>query len=278
MNTGTGPDLLGVCEVENRYVLDLLVTQLARLLPARKYRIVHADTDDARGIDVAFFFDPKHFTAPKKEVFFHVVMRRNATREILQVNFQTAKGRTWSVFANHWPSRSGGQAESAGYRHIAGETLAYFHARALEVHGPDTPALAMGDFNDEPFDLSLVSHALSTRQRRQVVEADIARFWNLTWPALGRADGTFHFESEPYVFDQFLVNKNMARDDSKIARSGQHRRGPPLPGNVHEGPLPVSAGLRRHGQQGSRRRLLRPLPHRHPSRGSRLTRTRPSCA
>jgi hypothetical protein len=69
-------------------------------------------------------------------VFFHVVTRRNATREIVQVNFQTHTGHTWAVFGDHWPSRSGGQLESAGYRQIAGETLSFFHRRVLEVHGP----------------------------------------------------------------------------------------------------------------------------------------------
>ena len=84
------------------------------------------------------------------------------------------------MFGNHWPSRSGGQAESAGYRHIAGETLAYFHQRVLEVHNRTTPVLTMGDFNDEPFDTSLVVHALSTRQQRKVVNATtVPRLWNL---------------------------------------------------------------------------------------------------
>ena len=217
MNAGAGPDLLGVCEVENRFVIDLLVDSLKARLPARDYSVVHADTDDARGIDVAFIYDPSLFTAPPTEVFFHVVMRRNATREIVQVNFQTHRNRTWSVFGNHWPSRSGGQHESAGYRHIAGETLAYFHERALEVHGPTTPALAMGDFNDEPFDTSLVIHALSTRQRQRVVDADIPLFWNLTWAVIGSpTDGSFHFNNEPNLLDQILVNRNMARQDSPI--------------------------------------------------------------
>jgi hypothetical protein len=143
MNQGAGPDLLGVCEVENRFVLDLLATALADRLDGRRYEIVHADTDDARGIDVAFLYDPTLLAVPAGEVFFHVVMRRNATREIVQVNFTSRGGRTWAVFGNHWPSRSGGQHESAGYRAIAGETLAYFHQRAREVHGEDTPALAM---------------------------------------------------------------------------------------------------------------------------------------
>jgi hypothetical protein len=217
MNDGGGPDLLGVCEVENRFVLDLLVDVLRNRLPDRRYGIVHADTDDARGIDVAFIYNLDLLEAPADEVFFHVVMRRNATREIVQVNFRTSRGRTWTVFGNHWPSRSGGAFESSGYRDIAGETLAFFHERALQEHGETTPALAMGDFNDEPFDTSLVVHALSTRQRRRVVEADTPRFWNLMWPAIGGPDGTFYFNNEPNLLDQFLANTNMAHDDSPIA-------------------------------------------------------------
>ena len=216
MNDGLGPDLLGVCEVENRTVLDLLVADVMTRLPARQYGIVHADTQDARGIDVAFIYDSLQFTAPAAEVFFHVVMRRNATRDILQVNFQTAHGRTWAVFGNHWPSRSGGQFESEGFRDIAGETLSYFHERVLELHGPDTPALAMGDFNDEPFNASLVTHALSTRQRNKVTEADTPRFWNLMWPAMGIPDGTFYYDNQPNLLDQFLVNANMAEAASPI--------------------------------------------------------------
>jgi endonuclease/exonuclease/phosphatase family metal-dependent hydrolase len=216
MHGGQGPDLLGVCEVENRFVIDLLVAAVTSRLPGRQYSVVHAETDDARGIDVAFIYDSTLFEVPPDETFFHVVMRRNATREIVQVNFVTARGRTWSVFGNHWPSRSGGQFESAGYRQIAGETLSFFHQRALEVHGEATPALAMGDFNDEPFDISLVTHALSTRQRQKVVNARNPNFWNLMWPVMGGPDGTFYFDNQPNLLDQFLVNRNMATQDDPI--------------------------------------------------------------
>ncbi|MGY1617390.1 endonuclease/exonuclease/phosphatase family protein [Geodermatophilus sp. SYSU D00691] len=216
MNAGGAPDLIGVCEVENRFVLDLLVAAVNQSVPARSYTVVHADARDARGIDVAFLYDPELFEVPDGETFFHVVVRRTATRDILQVNFRTRTGRTWTVFGNHWPSRSGGQFESAGYRHIAGETLAYFHQRAREVHGDDTPVLAMGDFNDEPFDASLVVHALSTRQRQKVVAADTPRLWNLMWPTAGEPDGTFYFDNQPNVLDQFLVNENMARSNAPL--------------------------------------------------------------
>jgi hypothetical protein len=99
---------LGICEVENEFVVDRLKDRVNALLPARTYQVVHADTVDERGIDVAFLFDPTLFTAPPNERFQHVVMRRTATREIFQVNFQTHRGRTWAIFGNHWPLRSGG--------------------------------------------------------------------------------------------------------------------------------------------------------------------------
>jgi predicted extracellular nuclease len=95
MNSGQGPDLLGVCEVENRFVVERLVERVnAKLLAPRSYAVVHADTGDARGIDVAFIYDDTLFGVPlplQESVFFHVVMRRNATREIVQVNFKTTE-------------------------------------------------------------------------------------------------------------------------------------------------------------------------------------------
>lgn len=217
MNGGSGPDLLGVCEVENEFVLTLLADAVRARL-GRTYRVAHADTIDQRGIDVAFLYDPAVFTVPPGELFQHVVMRRTGTRELLQVNFAVG-GRTLAVFGNHWPSRSGGRWESAAYRATAGETLAFFHERVLEVHGADTPVLAMGDFNDEPFDVSLTEHALSTRQRAKVVGSTSApRLWNLMWPIAGsdegsgaarRPVGTFYFENVANVLDQFLVNRNL---------------------------------------------------------------------
>jgi hypothetical protein len=74
MNTGQGPDLLGVCEVENRFVVDRLLERVNAALPAaRSYDVVHADTDDARGIDIAFIYDDTLFQVPlplEESVFF----------------------------------------------------------------------------------------------------------------------------------------------------------------------------------------------------------------
>ena len=212
MNGGCGPDILGVCEVENRHVLDPLLQTLAPI--GRNYDVSHHDMSDQRGIDVGFIYDANLFNA--EDLFSHFVMRRTATRDILQVNFRTHRGRLLVVIGNHWPSRSGGEQDSAGYRAIAGETLAYFHQRILDVHGEETPVLAMGDFNDEPFDPSLVNYALSTGSRTKVVNADIPRFLNLMWPILGQSLGTLYYDNFPNVLDQFLANKNASKDKAPI--------------------------------------------------------------
>ena len=212
MNGGRGPEILGVCEVENKYVMGLLVEDLSSL--RRKYSMLHHDMSDQRGIDVGFIFDADLFTAG--DMFSHFVMRRTATRDILQVNLSTRKGRRFVIIGNHWPSRSGGEPESAGYRAIAGETLAYFHERILEVLGADTPILAMGDFNDEPFDPSLEDYALSTRSQKKVINANIPRVLNLMWPLMGQGKGTLYFDNFPNIFDQFLANKNLLNDNSPI--------------------------------------------------------------
>jgi predicted extracellular nuclease len=202
MNEGKGPDLLGVCEIENRYVLEALRDGLNAL--NRNYDIVHADAEDHRGIDVAFLYDRDVFTA--QETFFHFIVKRYATRDLVQVNFQTAQGNRFVVVGNHWPSRSSGQLESEPYRIIAGETLAYFHQRILEQLGDDTAVLAVGDFNDEPFNRSLVEYALADRQRRKVTQARNPKFFNLMWPIVGQGIGTHYYDNYANVLDQFLAN------------------------------------------------------------------------
>ena len=244
MNGGRGPDLLGACEIENAFVMDLLIANLHNRLPGRQYARVHADTSDQRGIDVAFIYDSQLLSVDPAAIFQHIVMRRTATRELLQVNFETALHRTWTVFANHWPSRSGGQFESNGYRAIAGETLAYFHQRTRQVLGDKAPVLAMGDFNDEPFDDSLVRYALSTRQRQRVISARIPLLWNLMWGRTGAAEGTFYFENLPNLLDQFLVNENMAQSTSPFQAQANTVEILRFPGMVAPGnyPKPVPFG------------------------------------
>ncbi len=217
MNNGLGPDLLGVCEVENKQVLELLLSSLA--LPARKYKIIHQDMKDERGIDIAFMYDDKLFSPDKKpNVFSLEIMKRHATRDMLQVNFKTRKSnQSFIVIGNHWPSRSGGQYESEPYRMMAGETLSYWMKRIQDLRGEDVAVLVMGDFNDEPFSRSLTDYALSVNGEQKVVRGNNPYLFNLMYPAVASNLGTIVFDGTPSVIDQFMVSKGLLSSNGKFS-------------------------------------------------------------
>ncbi len=212
MNGNRGPDILGVCEVENQPVLQLLANNLSGL--GRNYQIAHHDTSDERGIDVAFIYDAAKFTVERQ--FFYIVLKRTATRDLFQVNLRTPAGRDLILVGNHWPSRSGGQLESEPYRIVAAETLSYWHERILEEKGADTAILMMGDFNDEPFNRSLTDYALSTNSIAKVRNARTAKLYNLMWPLMGKGLGTFYYDNLPNMLDQFLVSKGFLKNNAPI--------------------------------------------------------------
>lgn len=221
MNDGAGPDVLGVCEVEDAHVLGDLANQLTAALPQRRYQLVHADSArDQRGIDTAFVYDAARYTVDPARVFNHFVVRRTGTRDIVQATFRTTTGRDLVLLCNHWPSRSGGTAESAGFRATAGETLGYWHERIRQETGVDTPVLAFGDFNDDPWDESITRHANAVRERGDVVRARSAVFYNLAWDYLRTelvdhngqprlVEGTLYHDNDGHLFDQILVNTSI---------------------------------------------------------------------
>ena len=225
MNNNNGPDILGVCEVENEYVVRKLADSLKDL--SHSYGVVHADTKDDRGIDVAFIYDSKKFDIEKdsesgeKLIFSHFIMKREATRDIVQVNFKTKPSHNRLVLiGNHWPSRGGGQYESEPYRIIAGETLSYFHQRILEENNKEekgnTAILVMGDFNDEPFNRSITDYALaSTSMLKVKLSKEAPRLYNLMWTIMAKGIGTFYYNNFPNLLDQFMVSKGII-DGNKI--------------------------------------------------------------
>jgi hypothetical protein len=251
MNGGAGPDVLGVCEIENEHVLRLLIDALA--LTTRDYDVAHADTSDERGIDVAFLFDRAIFE--KREQFSQVILARNATRDLFQVTLAIkASGRERIMIGNHWPARSEGVYESEPYRILAAETLAYWHERIMAIKGADMPVLAMGDFNDEPFNRSLVQYALSTLQAAKVLKARSPRFFNLMWPLLGQRRGTHYFDNFASLLDQFLVSRPLLERMAPLRVGPESVRIEAFPEMVGRGDYPAprrfgrpSSGLDRTG-------------------------------
>ncbi len=210
-NNFSGPDVLGMCEIENKEVVQKLIKKLN--IKGRNYGIVHEDMSDQRGIDLAFIYDKNKYKHLNK-TYSYEVLKRSSTRDIFQFELQTQNGRNLILIGNHWPARSAGQYASEPYRMMAGETLSYWLKRIQEIKGADTPVIVMGDFNDTPFDRSLREYALSTHSKNRVIYGRNPYLYNLMWELMGQRKGTYIFDSEPQMLDQFLVSKGLLKRNS----------------------------------------------------------------
>ena len=119
INGGAGPDILRVCEVESKVVLEKPVNKIPL---SRNYKIAHDNSKDNRGIDITFIYDADSFKLEAN--FSHFIVKRNATRDLFQVNLRIEKDeRLLVLVGNHWPARISGMFDSKPYRLIAGEAL-----------------------------------------------------------------------------------------------------------------------------------------------------------
>jgi predicted extracellular nuclease len=218
MNSGAGPDILGVCEVENKTVLAKLADKIADD-GGRNYLIAHADTSDNRGIDVAFLYDPAIAKTSPDKMYQHWVVKRYATRELFQVNFDI-DGQTVVLIGNHWPSRTTGQYESEPYRMTAGETLSYWVERIQQELSGDAPIIVLGDFNDEPFNRSITEYALSVNDSRRVINGKNPYLLNLMWPILASGKGSHIYDGQWNMLDQIMVSRGIVSGKSGWKQHG----------------------------------------------------------
>ncbi len=144
------PEIIGLCEVENQTVLEDLVNTKA-MLPG-EYRIVHQDSPDARGIDVALLYRPDEFKVISFEAL--KVDPGFRTRDILHV-FGKLDGEKIHFLVNHWPSRIGGLQKSEPNRIAAAQVLRN-KVDQLIAEDPMAKIIIMGDMNDEPANNSLL--------------------------------------------------------------------------------------------------------------------------
>lgn len=211
-NDGQGADIMGVCEVENENVMKLLTTAITAKT-GKTYEVVHHDTNDQRGIDIAFFYDISKYT-PIGKLFSLEIMKRNATRDVIQMTFKTNQNNEFTLLGNHFPSRLGGKYESEPYRIMAAETVAYWIERIHEIKGQDHPVILMGDFNDEPFDRAMTEYLLGTHTKQKVLNAKNHFLLNIMYEHLGKNFGTHVYGNEVSILDQFLVSKSVASNSA----------------------------------------------------------------
>jgi predicted extracellular nuclease len=206
------PDILGVVEVENAFVLEDLrkhchsmrisqanaVENDDRKPLGSDFEIVHRESPDLRGIDVALIYNRKKFYTTGVYMTPITLADGYATRSIMRVHLvERLTGDSLAVFVNHWPSRRGGAASVAS-RMAAATAL----AQTLQ-NNPSIPAnyLLMGDFNDDPEDVSITQGLNAGDVYRPIVNlAYIARSQDTTVGTLAWFDGW-------NMFDQIMVSR-----------------------------------------------------------------------
>jgi predicted extracellular nuclease len=143
------PLLIGMCEVENESVVRDV---LSHSLTMRDYGVVHYDSPDARGIDVALIYDSSTLKLNWSGYLrFNLPGQNNpTTRDILWAQFIHKKD-TIIGMVNHWPSRRSGQDESEQNRLKAASTARHFIDSLLALNS-NYKIVFMGDLNDYPND------------------------------------------------------------------------------------------------------------------------------
>jgi predicted extracellular nuclease len=148
------PTIVGVCEVENRLVLENLIK--APAIVNGNYRVVHYDSPDRRGIDVGLLYRKDKFKLIDSRPL-RVILPEDSnytTRDILYVKGLVLGRDTLHLYVNHWPSRYGGQ-EASEYKRLAAANSLKSHLDSILIVNPQAATIIMGDFNDGPTNKSL---------------------------------------------------------------------------------------------------------------------------
>ena len=224
------PVLVGLCELENLRVLEDLVRE--PVLQASNYGIIHYDSPDSRGIDVALLYQPQYFV-PKHSVSHELVLfdshspeKRVHTRDPLVVS-GFLEGEEIHLIVNHWPSRSGGVSASS-YKREQAALLNKKIVDSLQAQDPYARIIVMGDFNDDPGSRSIqeilkpktetdslplksLYNPMAALHRKGIGSLAYRDSWNLfdqimlTQPFLEKNFSTYQFYKANIFNENFLV-------------------------------------------------------------------------
>ncbi|MFN5785090.1 MAG: hypothetical protein ACK457_03930 [Flavobacteriia bacterium] len=188
------PLIIGFCEIENAAVIrDLNQRSASR----KNFGLVHFESPDTRGIDVAMTYDSMtlklvasgyiRYSPPGKS--------EPSTRDIVWGKFVHKKDTIIGV-VNHWPSRIGGQAESEPKRLEAASQARNFIDSLLNVQ-PNYKLFFMGDLNDYPSDKAPLM--IAEKLTPMIVAAS------------GQFGGTHHYNGEWDVLDHIFVSYGLVK-------------------------------------------------------------------
>lgn len=224
------PTFIGGSEIENREVLEDLVQHSKMAL--LDYGIIHFDSPDKRGIDVALLFQKKYFKPTsyaniplyihKKENQPAASISDEADNDIAENSYQNRiftrdlllvsgflDGEEIHIIVNHWPSRAGGEKKSSPFREAAG-ILNRKIIDSLQKINPDAKIITLGDLNDSPFNNSIKKVLAAKGHKQDVPEFGI---YNPFEEMARKGLGTIAFRDSWDIFDQIMVTQSLIKND-----------------------------------------------------------------
>ena len=199
------PALVGLCEVESERALrDLTVFSGLKSL---KYKFIHYESPDARGVDVALLYQPSKFKViySKPITVVNPEFPESKTRDILYASGKMPTGDTLHVFVCHFPSRLGGELESEQKRMFVAEVL---RAEVDSVFSQcaDAAVIIMGDFNDYPDNKSMLEVLGASPPEQHPVSE---KLYNLMFPIHKSGKGSHKHAGEWGALDQIIVSGSL---------------------------------------------------------------------
>lgn len=206
-----GPAVIGMSEIENRRVLEDLLKQPA--LKDRDYRIVHYDGPDRRGVECAFFYNPKLLEYRESKLIPYVYENNDTihiTRGFLILGGYIS-GEHFYFIVNHWPSRSA----ASWARELGGKQVRAVKDSLLAVDA-DAKIVIMGDMNDNPFDKSMSEALGAKRKAKKCGTHDLFNPW---WDTLmEKGIGTLQYKGKWNLFDQLVFTGNLLGKERKTLK------------------------------------------------------------
>lgn len=211
-DTKNSPVIIGVSEVENRQVLVDLVNDPQLL--HKDYGIIHFDSPDARGIDVALlyqkaFFRPIETSSHELLIYDDSSRKRVRTRDQLLVSGEL-EGDLIHIIVNHWPSRSGGEARSR-FKRVAAGKLNKRIIDSLQSIDPYAKIITMGDFNDNPINDSMKKELKAKADKDKVGLKGVYNPYENQFKKMGL--GTTGYRDAWSLFDMILFTQPFLEKD-----------------------------------------------------------------
>ena len=207
------PDIIGLCEIENRFVLE----EVIRRTPLRRenYGIIHEESPDARGIDLGLLYRKDRFIPLDHEAIridfpFDTVYK---TRDLLRVEGLVNKRDTVHIFLCHFPSRRGGQVASEPKRlYVASQVRA--KVDSIMAAQPGANIIITGDFNDEPTNKSIYEVLQAKGEWSGLEQGEMYNYMHPMQVNEGR--GTYKFQGYWNMLDQFIISQPLMNGDNNV--------------------------------------------------------------